>query len=131
VVHRRTIKHSWSAGLQCREAILLICCVYCLQTTAAVLTWTLYCLAQHPQHVATLHAEVLLLMETLCPTADAAPGHGWQVSSACCKVVLEHWCVCALLSPWTELRTEDSRCRIGMSGPRLAASAACHAYVAP
>lgn len=29
-----------------------------MQTTAAVLTWTLYCLAQHPQHVATLHAEV-------------------------------------------------------------------------
>ena len=35
------------------------------QTTAAVLTWTLYCLAQHPEHVATLHAEVPLLMENL------------------------------------------------------------------
>jgi cytochrome P450 len=29
-----------------------------MQTTAAVLTWTLYCMAQHPHHVAALHAEV-------------------------------------------------------------------------
>ncbi len=28
------------------------------ETTAAVLTWTLYCLAQHPQHVARLQQEV-------------------------------------------------------------------------
>ena len=32
------------------------------ETTAAVLTWTLYCLALHPEHVARLQAEARILI---------------------------------------------------------------------
>ena len=34
------------------------------ETTAAVLTWTVYCLTSHPQVVARVHQEVRI---TLCP----------------------------------------------------------------
>lgn len=40
------------------------------ETTAAVLTWTLYCLAKHPHHVARLQAEVDDVLGDRSPTLE-------------------------------------------------------------
>ena len=52
------------------------------ETTAAVLTWTMYCLSQHPDIVLRLQQEV-----SLRPTFQACGRLPNHCLSACCSVV--------------------------------------------
>ncbi len=48
------------------------------ETTAAVLTWTVYCLTSHPQVVARVHQEVSI--------PNPSQPHGLHVQHKCCEV---------------------------------------------
>ena len=49
------------------------------ETTAAVLTWTVYCLSQHPQYLQRLQQEVGRATSAL--TCGIHPGHNLDVDS--------------------------------------------------